>query len=81
MVEQLASLAERFPRHVIECFRLMLEGEPDGYQMFLWKNPGKELLQKVILSEDQEAKEAAIDLVHRLGAMGYLEFRALLPSD
>jgi len=81
MVEQLASLADKYPQQVIDCFRLMIEGEPDGYQMFLWKNPGKDLLQKLIQGTDQNAKEAAIDLVHRLGAMGHLEFRDILPEE
>ena len=81
MVEQLASLADKYPREVIEIFRLMIEGEPDGFQMYLWKKPGKELLQKVIQGKDKKAKEAAIDLVHRLGAMGYLDFRDVLPEE
>ena len=81
MVEQLSLLTEHYPRKVTEIFRLMIEGEPDGFQMYLWKKPGKELLQKVIQGKDKKAKEAAIDLVHRLGAMGYLDFRDVLPEE
>jgi hypothetical protein len=78
MVEQLATLATLYPKDVTECFRIMVEGVSDGYIMWSWKEPGKELLRTVINGDDREAKEAAIDLVHRLGAMGHMEFRDLL---
>lgn len=81
MVEQLAALADSFPKEVTECFRMMVEGVSDGYKMWSWKEPGKELLRTVINGEDRGATKAAIDLVHRLGAMGHMEFRDLLPTN
>lgn len=78
MVKYLAVLAEKYPIKVIECFRLMALNETDGYKMWLWKKHGKRLLSTIITGTNLDARDQAIDLVHRLGAMGYQEFRDLL---
>ena len=39
------------------------------------------LRRRVISGDDLEASNSAVDLVHRLGEMGHLEFRELLSSD
>ena len=59
----------------------MVEGDPDGYQMFVWRDPSIELLRNVIQSDSPEAKGTAIELIHRLGAMGHLEYRDLLLGE
>lgn len=79
-VKYLSILANEYPMKVIECFRLMVLNEPDGYTMWLWKKHGKRLLSTIIAGANQDARDHAIDLVHRLVAMGHMEFRELLPS-
>jgi len=78
MVKYLAVLAEKYPMKVIVCFRLMVLNETDGYNMWLWKEHGKRLLSTIKTGANLDARDQAIDLVHRLGAMGHQEFRDLL---
>ncbi len=78
MVSYLANLADEYPKKVLECFRLMVLNEDDGYTMWLWKKHGKRLLSAIIAGADLDTHDQAIDLVHRLGAMGHREYRELL---
>lgn len=80
MVKYLAALAEKYPMKVIDCFRLMVLNETDRYNIWLWKEHGKRLLSTIIAGTNLGARGQAIELVHRLGAMGHQEFREILPD-
>lgn len=58
----------------------MMDGEPDGFEMYLWRDPSKDLLLKVIHCKNQTAETAAKELVNRLVAKGRFDYRALLPQ-
>jgi len=79
VVERLAKLVENNPRQVAGCLRLMIEGDVERWHLHSWREHTRTILATAIQSVDAEARQAAVDLVHRLGARGYFEFRDLLP--
>ena len=68
------------PRQAIECVRLMIEGDKEGWGILGWREHARTILRTIIQSANAGARQAAVDLVHRLGARGYREFRDLLPK-
>jgi hypothetical protein len=80
VVDRLALLASAHPAASVECLRLIIRSELKSWEIYSWRKQAKEILQVAIQSEDPNARATGIDLVHRLGAMGYLEFRNVLPN-
>lgn len=78
--ERLAALAADMPWKTVECLRLIAEGDTESWRTHAWSEHARAILATAIQSTDTKAREAAIDLVHRLGARGYFEFRDLLPQ-
>lgn len=80
VIERLASLAA-MPQQVVRCLQMMIDGDRERWNVIGWRNHIRSILSTVIEGSDPDAREAAIDLVHHLGASGYLEFRDLLPTS
>ena len=78
MVKYLSVIAADFPLKVIRCFQIMVMNETDDYNMWQWKEHGRKLLSTVIEAANPDARDLAINLVHRLGARGYKEYRELV---
>ncbi len=78
VVERLAVVAPSKPREAIECLRLIVEADTQGWAIHGWMYAARNILATALQSTDDTAREGAADLVHRLGARGYLEFRDLL---
>jgi len=57
----------------------MLDGDKEGLSIFGWREYARMILTTAIQGSDLEARQAAVALVHRLGARGFFEFRDLLP--
>lgn len=81
VIEHLASLAGNMPRQVLECLQMMIDGDKEGWHVIGWRTNVRAILSTIIQGSDLEAQQAAIDLVHRLGARRHLEFRDLLPRN
>ena len=78
VVERLATLADDMPLPAVECLGLIIEGDKEGWGIHGWREHTRTLLATALQSTDETAQQAAVDLVHRLGARGYLAFRDLL---
>jgi len=78
VVERLATLAAAMPAHAVECLSLIIEGDKEGWHIHGWREHTRTILSTALQSTDETAQQAAVDLVHRLGARGYLSFRDLL---
>jgi hypothetical protein len=57
----------------------MVDGDKEGWSILGWREYARMILTTAIQGSDLEAWQAAVDLVHRLGARGFFEFRDLLP--
>jgi hypothetical protein len=78
VMERLAELCPRFPNQVIDCLMLMVEGDDEGLGILGWKGEARIALAGALASADREAAKKARELVHKLGGLGYFEFRDLL---
>jgi hypothetical protein len=80
VLERLALLAEAMPKEVVRCVSLMIEGDLEAWTIHGWLKDLRAILSKIIRSSDLNARQATVEIVNRLGAKGFLEFRDLLPS-
>lgn len=80
VVERLETLVTDMPKRAVECLRMIVDGDIERWAIHGWMDRARTILEKAIQGQTPEAREAAVDLVHRLGARGYLEFRDLLPK-
>jgi hypothetical protein len=78
VVERLVVLAKTFPRISVECLKLVVESELDAWEIYGWRKEAKSILVTAMQSGDVRAKEAAVELTHRLGAKGHFEFTEIL---
>ncbi|MCI0408113.1 MAG: hypothetical protein L0191_06025 [Acidobacteria bacterium] len=78
VVERLATLAPAMPMAAVECLSLMIEGEKEGWGIHSWREHMRSIVTAAIQSTDDSAREAAVALVHRLGALGHLDFQDLI---
>jgi len=79
VVERLASIVKVSPLIAVECLDLIVAAEKQGWGVHIWQEHAREVLSVAIESSDEAARESAVDVVHRLGSRGFLEFRDLLP--
>jgi len=77
VVERLAVLVVDMPRQTVKCLHRIVEGDEKRWNILGWREHARMILAAAIQGSDSEARQA-VDLVHRLGARGYLDFRDLL---
>ena len=78
VAERLASLAPEVPAQAVECLALLVEADKEGWGILGWAEHAKRVLIAALVSNDTNAQQSAVQLVHRLGARGRHEFRDLL---
>jgi hypothetical protein len=77
--ERLAELAPQYPLKTVECLRLMIDGAREAWQISQWRKAPRKILQAAKESGDATViKAVVVDVVNRLGARGFFEFRDLL---
>ncbi len=79
VLERLATLAEAMPEEAVRCVSLMIEGDLQGWEIHSWRDELRAILSTGIRAADRTAPRSAVEVVNRLGAKGFLEFRELLP--
>jgi hypothetical protein len=66
------------PLETVECLGMLVEADKNGWEILGWNNAPEKILSTAMRSGNVAARTAAIDLVHRLGALGHFQFRTLL---
>ncbi len=79
VLERLASLASVYPEDAVEAVRLIAGGDSEGWLLSASMDHLTSILAAAISSAQPEVVEAAIDLIHLLGARGFHQLRTLLP--
>jgi hypothetical protein len=80
VIEHLATLVGSMPAQTVQCLRLIMEGDEHGWGVRAARQHVRTILAAALQSSNEEAKELAVDLIHRLGARGDLSLRDLLPQ-
>jgi hypothetical protein len=78
VVEHLAKIARVMPAQAVECLGMIVEGEKEGAGVYIIKENARAILKAAICSSNDAVCQAGKDLVNRLGALGFLEYRDLI---
>ena len=70
MAERLAELSETAPLSTIRCLSLLLPGTHDEWKPSEWPQQVRTILGRALSSDDGEARQLAVEVIHRLGAQG-----------
>jgi hypothetical protein len=77
VMERLVDLAPSLPSLVIQCLTMMIDALDEDWHIIAWRESIREILSAVKDSPDLSVRDAARDLVDRLGRKNFLEFREL----
>ena len=78
VAERLAVVAEAYPAAAVQCLDRMVDLASAGWSIHGWLDSARTILEAGLKSTDAEAKERAERVIHRLGALRFRDFRALL---
>ncbi|MCH8040028.1 MAG: hypothetical protein IH977_06755 [Nitrospinae bacterium] len=78
VIEQLIESVGTSPVNTIECLKLMIEGEKEGWHVPFWEKETRLIITKAKKLKDPEVQQATDELIHQLGAKGHLGYRDLL---
>ncbi len=79
VVQDLADLAPRKPDIAVECLANLAEGDEYDWGLdHAWEENPRRILTTALRSKDARARQAAADLINRLGQRGFLQFGDLL---
>lgn len=76
VTKRLADLAPRHASAVLDCLRLMVEGEREPWSLHSWCDDMRVILKTTLATP--ESHDGARELINRLAAMNHLEFADLL---
>ena len=80
VVERLAALGTAFPLDCVECLSSLMERGPT-WRFHSWHEHPRTILAAALEGRDERARQAAIALISRLWARGYLQYRDLLSDQ
>jgi hypothetical protein len=78
VLDHLAALAPAMPLDAVECLKLIIEGDKEGWRISAFPEAKRNILRAALDCQDHEARQVAENLINRLGAQGYWDFRDLL---
>ena len=81
VVERLAELSKVMPLIAVECLALIVESDKERWSISLFVKPTRIIIAAAFQCTDDTARKVAADLVDRLGASGYFDFRDLLSGS
>jgi hypothetical protein len=76
VVQRLATVAASYPDIAVRCLAYMVEGAKEEWALSSWGLSIRTIISAASRS-DADSKQIAIELIHRLGARGHIEFRDL----
>ena len=76
----LEKIAPSIPREAIKCLGLIADGSRAKWLISGKQESSRAILSTSLQSGDEETRKAAIELINRLLARNYADFRNLLPN-
>ena len=84
VLERLPDYAAGFPIEVLECVRLLIEGETSNIELSGWDDDLRRILSQIkehLVAEVRQASDAVIELLGRLGYLGYVDLLSINPES
>jgi hypothetical protein len=81
VIERLVEICEAVPGQAVECLRLLIEGDKEGWLLLGQQENVRQLLSSALASADDHVKEAATDFINWLAARGIRDFFSLLSQQ
>lgn len=78
VIERLVAIREAMPGQAIECLRLLVEGDKDGWLLLGQQENVRQILSSALTSADSHVREVATDFINWLAARGVRDFLHLL---
>ncbi len=81
VVRRLSILARAEPVRAARVLKRVVELVDEGSWAYGWLDDASEVIGVAVRSGDPEARRAVVDLLDRLGALGFRDIRGLVPSS
>ncbi|HEX7076864.1 MAG TPA: hypothetical protein VF363_00405, partial [Candidatus Eisenbacteria bacterium] len=78
VLDRLAAIARTLPSDVISAVGTMIEGDTRGWVVEVWRGKVEAVLQQIGSVDSPEVRKQLRELVSKLTAKGYAEFRRFL---
>jgi len=74
VIERLAVIREAMPGKALECLRLLIEGDKEGWLLLGQQENVRQILSSALTSADGHVREAATNFINWLAAKGIRDF-------
>lgn len=81
VIERLVAIREAMPGKAVECLRLLVEGDKEGWLLLGQQDNVAQILASALGDTDTHARELARDFINWLAARGIREFLSLLQKQ
>ena len=78
VLEHLPDYAVNFPLKVLDCVRLLLEGQKSLIELSSWNNDLRRIFMQTRLYPELQVRNASDALIELLGRLGHFDYRDLL---
>jgi hypothetical protein len=66
------------PAKAVRCLTCIVEEDEEGWGILGWREDPRKVIATALNSANPVAEQLTRELVHRLGGIGYFDFRELL---
>lgn len=81
VLEYLAFLSDSMLAPAVECYYLLVKNAKEFWHLIRWSKDAELILKNALDSDNESARQMAIDTIHYLGTIGYHNFRSLLKEQ
>jgi hypothetical protein len=78
VVECLPNYAARFPIEVLDCVRLLIEGQNSSIELSCWGDALRRIFSQTRQNPEFQVRQASDAVIELLGRLGHLDYRDLL---
>ncbi len=80
VAERLAAIVAGFAKDVVTCLSMLVDGDKNGWGISSWREHATAILKSALDSADEDARKESRNIINRLCARGFHEFRGLLDN-
>jgi hypothetical protein len=78
VAEHLAAIVVEFPKDVVVCLSMLVDGDKNRWGISSWHEHATTILKSALESADEDARKESGNIINRLCARGFHQFRSLL---